>query len=150
MVEDGGAVLGPVVAELPILLRRVYVMPEHVEELFVTHQFWVIDHLDRFRMAGTTCRYLVVGRILRVPTSVARGGGDHAGKLVKRRLHAPETATGKSSLGRVRSAGRRLRLGIREPWFSQASEHGKKTDHMLDFERRHAFLLGIALPPCVT
>src|SRR5215510_12018951 len=149
MVEAGGAVLGPVVAELPVLLRRVYVMPEHVEELFVTHQFWVIDDLDRFRMAGAAGRYLVVGRILLVPTGVARGGGDHPWELVKRRLHAPETATGKSSLGRARTAGRRLLLGIREPWCSQASEHDKKAEYMLDFEPRHAFLLGLALPPCV-
>src|SRR5215831_20847078 len=108
MVEDGGAVLGPVVAELPILLRRVYVMPEHVEELFVTHQFWVIDNLDRFCMAGAAGRYLVVGRILLVPTGVARGGGDHTGQLVKWRLHTPEAAAGKGSLRRACAAGRRL------------------------------------------
>src|SRR5262245_29895914 len=114
MVEDGGAVLGPVVAELPILLRWVDVMPEHVEELLVTHLFGVIDDLDRFCMAGATGRYLMVGRILLVPTGIARGGGDHAGELVKRRLHTPEAAAGKSGLGGTRAAGRRLLLGIRE------------------------------------
>jgi hypothetical protein len=39
MVEDSCAVLTPVVAELPILLRRVNVMPEHVEEPLVAHLF---------------------------------------------------------------------------------------------------------------
>src|SRR5262245_37412444 len=115
MVEDGGTVLGTVVAELSILLRRVYVMPEYVEELFVTHQFWVIDDLDRFRMAGAAGRHLVVGRVLLVPAGVARGGGDHTGELVKGRLHAPEAAAGKGGLHRARAAGRRLLLGIREP-----------------------------------
>src|SRR6266568_6800647 len=147
MVEDGGAVLVPVVAELPILLRRVDVMPEHVEELFVTHLFWIIDYLDRFRMAGAAGRHLVVGRIFLVPASIARGGGDHAGELVKWRLHAPEAAAGKGGLRRARAAGRRLLLGIREPRRSQESEHGKKADHTLDLEPRHAFLLGIALSP---
>src|SRR5919198_4772801 len=126
MVEDGSAVLVPVVAELPILLRWVDVMPKHVEELFVTHLFWIVDYLDRFRMASTAGRHLVVGRIFLVPTGVARGGGDHAGQLVKWRLHAPEAAAGKGGLRRARATGRRLRLGIREPRRSQESEHGQK------------------------
>src|SRR2546421_2020092 len=124
MVEDGGAVLVPVVAELRILLRRVDVMPEHVEELLVTHLFWVIYDLDCFRMAGTAGRHLVVGRIFLVSAGVARGGGDHAGELVKWRLHAPEAAAGKGGLCRARATSRRLLLGIYEPWRSQESEHG--------------------------
>src|SRR4029450_13879857 len=141
MVEDGGAVLAPVVAELPVLLRRVNVMPEYVEELFVTHLFWVVHYLDRFRMAGPAGRPLMVGGLLLVPADVARSGGDHAGELVKWRLHAPKAAAGKSGLRRARAAGRRFLLGIREPRCSQESEHGKKPDHTLDLEPRHAFLL---------
>src|SRR5215831_3241030 len=128
MIEDGSAILVPVVAELSILLRRVDVMPEHVEELFVTHLFGIIDDLDRFRMAGTAGRHLVIGRILLVPTGVARGGGDHTGQLVKWRLHTPEAAAGKGSLRRACAAGRRLLLGIRAPRRSQEREYGKKAD----------------------
>src|ERR671915_369638 len=61
MVEDGGAVLVPVVAKLPVLLRRVDVMPEHVEQLLIAHLFWVVHHLYRFRMAGTAGRRLLLG-----------------------------------------------------------------------------------------
>src|SRR5262249_5531217 len=87
-IKDRAAVLVAVVAELPILRQRIDIVPEHVEQPAIAHLRRIVHDLHRLGMAGTAMRDLLIGRIGRMTTGIARGRADHALDLVKIGLYA--------------------------------------------------------------
>src|SRR5206468_3306773 len=99
VVEDRGAVLVAVVAELRLRRERVDVVPEDVEQLRVADLAGVVDDLDRLRVAGAARRHLLVGGVLGMAAGVADGGRDDPRQLLEGRLHAPEAPAGEARRG---------------------------------------------------
>src|SRR2546426_12695341 len=62
-VEHGGVILRPVVAELPVRLRRVDVVPEGVEQPLVTHLPGVVHDLDGLEVPRRAHGHLLVRRL---------------------------------------------------------------------------------------
>src|SRR6185503_11856384 len=100
--EDGGAVLRPLVAELPLVVARVDVVPEDVEQLLVARLGRVVGHFDRLEVAGPVRRDLLVSGVLLVAAGVAGDDREHAGLPLERVLGAPEAAHGEGGDGALR------------------------------------------------
>src|SRR6266487_1372823 len=93
VIEDRGAVLGPVIAELGVPGQRIDVAPEHLEQALVADLRGVVDHLDGLRVARRARRDFIVGGVLLVPARVAGRHGEHAVETGEGRFHAPEAAS---------------------------------------------------------
>ena len=91
---NGRAILCAVVVALTHALRRVVVLPEDLQQLFVADYRRVIDHAHRFRMPGFAGADFAIGRIRRVTARVASRRAVNAGELPEEALNAPETAHG--------------------------------------------------------
>ncbi len=100
-VKDRCTILVAFVAELAARIERVYIRPEHFEELFVGHLRRIIFDFDGLEMAGRSGGELLIGRVRFLPARIARCRGDHAVDLVEGRLHAPEAAAGKNGRRRL-------------------------------------------------
>src|SRR2546428_9653138 len=105
VVEDRGAVLVAVVAELRLRRERVDVVPEDVEQLLVSELAGVVDDLDRLGVARAARRHLLVGGVLGVAARVADGGRDDPVQLLEGRLHAPEASAGEGRRGALLGPG---------------------------------------------
>src|SRR5262249_1127467 len=100
VVKDRRAILTAHVAKLPVRSERIDITPEHLEQLLVTDLFWIIGNLDHLCLSGLAGRYFLIRRIFLCSTRVTRDGRNDPVELVKGWFHAPETAAGKSGLGR--------------------------------------------------
>src|SRR5919108_73496 len=91
--EDDRAVLVADVPSLAVELRRIVLVPEDVEQLFVSDELRVEGHFDDLGMPGRVRADIFVRRILERATGVTDARPGDAFDLAKRRLDAPE-ATG--------------------------------------------------------
>src|SRR5499433_1296844 len=111
MVKDCRAILTTDVAKLPVERERIDIVPEHLEQLFVSYLLWIIGNLDHLCVSGLAGRYFLIRRIFLCTPGVTRDGRNEPVELVKRWFHAPETAAGKSGF-RCGGGSARLRCGI--------------------------------------
>jgi hypothetical protein len=92
------------VAELPPLVERIDGAEEPVGERGVADLRRIVDDANRFDMAGSACRDLLVSGLGQLPADIARGRRQYAGDLVEIGFGAPEAAAGKYRLGLARRA----------------------------------------------
>ena len=80
--------------KLAVGLSRIDVVPKNIQQLFIGDLRRIVGHFDRLAVLGFVGGdKIVIGRLL-ASAGVADHRFRHSFGLVKRRLHAPETAPG--------------------------------------------------------
>ena len=87
---DAAAILAAAVTELPVLRRRVNVVPEMDHQLCIADLGRIVGHPDRFRVPGAASADLFVAWIGRFARGVARLGTNDPWQFFEIRLGAPE------------------------------------------------------------
>ena len=92
MREDHAAVLPTHVGTLPVHLRRIVQVPEHVDQRFVGNSLRIEADLHDFGMFRRAPANLLVRRLCHGATHVAYSGPRHARQARQNLLDAPEAA----------------------------------------------------------
>lgn len=90
VIEDSGAILRSDVRSLPVFRRRVVILPENIEKLFVGDFCRIKNNLHNFGMPRAIGAYHFVCRVLHRPAAVTDGRFENARRRAKGLLHAPE------------------------------------------------------------
>jgi len=95
-------VLSPAVVKLSACVGRIDVVKEYLEQKFVFYFLRIILNLDAFPVSRKAGRDFYIGRVRFVAAGVADDRARNTRIDTEDRLHAPETAAGKSGKRRVR------------------------------------------------
>src|SRR6202167_5126513 len=98
MEKNSRTILRAYIWSLPVQRRWVVALPEDGEKLEVGNSARIEFHLDSFGVPGASAANILVSRILRGATRVARGYGRDPFHLPKCVLHTPETSCRECSL----------------------------------------------------
>ncbi len=97
MIKNSRKILGAAIGKLASVIGGIYLAPEDIKQLFVTDLFRIIGYLHRFIMTGCSGSNLFVGGIFNMAAGIPGHSLNNPFRVLKRRFHAPETATGKGS-----------------------------------------------------
>ena len=90
--KDRRAVLCTDVGTLPVSGGRVVVIPEHLQQVFVRDEIWIVIYFHGFRVAGRAAADILVGWVLERASGVAYLGRCDARDLAESDLDSLETA----------------------------------------------------------
>ena len=74
MIENRGAVLGSEIGALAIELRRIVILPKHIQQDVVRDFRRIVIYFHGFGVAGSIAANIFVGGILEFPAGVADTG----------------------------------------------------------------------------
>src|SRR5947209_15129215 len=91
MIEDHRPVLRPNIIALPVQCRRIVDGEEDFENVAIRNYIRMEGKLNHFHVPRTSGAHILVGRIGRASSHVARYNHLHALSLAVNRLETPET-----------------------------------------------------------
>ena len=93
MGKDHRSILCANVGTLSIDLRWIMAGKEHLEQLTIGDNSWIVRDLNRFSMARFSSAYLCVGRIRNIAARITNRGREDTGHFGENSLHVPEAST---------------------------------------------------------
>lgn len=103
LIEDCREILVADIRTLAVCLGWVMDLKEVLGKLLIGDHSWVVEDLDRFKVAALLGEYILIGGILNLAAGVAAGGLVYAVDAFKEMFDTPEASAGKysTSLGRA-------------------------------------------------
>ena len=92
MKENGRAILRPDIRPLAIHLRRVVILEEDLQQVFVGNLGRIVRDLDCLGMTGRVRADIMVGRVRSMSAGIADPGLQNAGSGAEGLFYAPKTS----------------------------------------------------------
>src|SRR4030042_2181086 len=101
VIENGTSILGAAVHKLSVPVARINMLPESVEQFFITYFGRIVIDLNGFYMTCLSGGYLRIGWILLMASRIARDHLHYTGQFFEIRFRTPEAAARKGCLFQI-------------------------------------------------